>query len=359
MRDRLRIRNSRLPAPCLPAGRRSRPRTGQAKGVALIMVLWVIAILSVVVLEFSFGMRTEANMTKNFKEEAYLYGLAEGGLHRAIAELIYKHDPGVQQKRKAMKENIPPEKEEWITDGRPYLLPFSQGKCEIRVMGEDGKININMVSETFLHKIIGNMGLEGEVRDVVVDSIMDWRDPNDLYRLNGAENDYYQSLADPYYCKDGNLDSIEELLLVRGVTRDLFYGKTKKEDGKTEKIGLKDIFSIYASGEQIDINSASPLVIRAVLRIPDEISRRIVKAREEREFQHMQDLLQRVPELAPVIGDAGRLIVFQSPVRYYTIEARAKTQDGSSLRGVKAIVKIDPKGKNGYKVIQWVDKIFY
>ena len=71
MRDRLRIRNPKS------AIRISRPRTGQAKGVALIMVLWVIAILSVVVLEFSFGMRTEANMTKNFKEEAYLYGLAE------------------------------------------------------------------------------------------------------------------------------------------------------------------------------------------------------------------------------------------------------------------------------------------
>jgi len=352
VRDRLRIRNPKS------AIRNSRPRTGQAKGVALIMVLWVIAILSVVVLEFSFGMRTEANMTKNFKEEAYLYGLAEGGLHRAIAELIYKHDPMIQQKRRALKENIPPGKEEWITDGRLYLLPFGQGKGEVSVMGEDGKININMVSETFLRKIIGNMGLEEEVRDVVVASIMDWRDPDDLYRLNGAENDYYQSLADPYYCKDGNLDSIEELLLVRGVTRDLFYGKMKKEDGKTERVGLKDIFSIYASGEQIDINSASPLVMRMALGIPVGVTRLIVKAREEKRLENQQDLIQRVPEMSAFIGEIGRLIVYQPRSSYYTIESKARSQEAGSVRGLKAIVKIDGREKKGYKIIQWIDAVW-
>lgn len=322
------------------------------RGVALVMVLWVMAILSVVAMEFCFAMRTEVNITRHYREEFHLYALAQGGVQRAVTELIYKHDPKVRQLRKTpSEEEIPPEKKEWVADGRPYLLPFGQETCEVRAMSEGGKININIASESILRRIIGNLGLEGEERDIVVSSILDWRDTDDFYRLNGAENDYYQSLKEPYSCKNGNLDTIEELLLVRGITPDLFYGKNGGP-------GLKDIFSIYASGEQIDINSASSPVIRAVLGVPDEISRRIVKAREEKEFQHMQDLLQRIPELAPIIGDAGRLIVFQSPARYYTIEARAKTQDGSSLRGVKAIVKIDPKGKNGYKVIQWVDNIF-
>ena len=47
-------------------------------------------------------------------------------------------------------------------------------------MGEAGKVNINTVSEATLRKIIGQMGLEGEARDVVVDSILDWRDPDDF-----------------------------------------------------------------------------------------------------------------------------------------------------------------------------------
>jgi len=329
-----------------------------SRGVALIMVLWVIAILSVVVLEFSFGMRTEVNMTKNFKEEAILYALAEGGIQRAVAELIYQNDPFIQQKRKAMEGNLPSEKEVWTADGRPISLPFSQGKCEIRIIGEDGKININRVSESLLRRIIRNMGWEGEAQDRVVDSIMDWIDPNDLHRLNGAENDYYQSLPEPYFCKNGYLDSIEELLLIRGVTPELFYGKKRKEEAKSERIGLKDIFSVFAPGEQVNINHASPLVMRMALGIPPGVAELVVKGREEKPFENQQDLVRRVPELSAFITEIGRNIIYQSRTPYYTIESRATYLDSSSVRGIKAIVKIDRREKQGYKIIQWIDALW-
>jgi general secretion pathway protein K len=332
------------------------------------MVLWIIAILSVMVLEFCFAMRTEVNITKNFKEELQCYAMAQGQVQRAIAELIYKHDPRVQQMRKTLKaEEVPPEKREWVTDGRPYTLSSDQGTCEIRIMGEAGKVNINLVSDPVLRKIIGQFGLEGEARDTVVDSILDWRDPGELHRLNGAKSEYYQSLKEPYNCKNGNLDSIEELLLVRGVTPDLFYGKkvkkaeegVKTEEGvRTDRIGLKDIFSIYSSGEQVDINSATSPVLRFVLGIPNEVAQLIVKAREEKNFQNQQDLLQRVPELSSFMGGVGTLILFQSILPYYTIEARAKNKEGRTVQGLKVIVKIDPGEKTGYKIIQWVDTLF-
>jgi general secretion pathway protein K len=197
-------------------------------GIALVMVLWVLMILSVVVLEFSYGMRTEVQITQNYREEVQLYALAQGGVQRAAVELVYKNDARVQQKRKSLREEgIAPDQQEWLTDGRTYALSFETGDCEIRITGEGGKVNINTVTESLLRKIIGHFGLEGETRDVVVDSILDWRDPDDFYRINGAENDYYRSLPEPYDAKNGNLDSIEELLLVRGVTPDLFSGKRR------------------------------------------------------------------------------------------------------------------------------------
>src|SRR4030043_245933 len=266
--------------------------------------------------------------------------MAEGGVQRAIVDLIYKHDPKIQQMRKTQKsEEIPADKKEWVTDGRSYSLPFDQGGCEIRIMSEAGKVNINTVSEMMLRKIIDQLGLEKEARDIVVDSILDWRDPDDFYRVNGAENDYYKSFKEPYNCKNGNLDSIEELLLVRGVTSDLFYGRKeikKGEEGmKVDRVGLKDIFSIYSSGEQIDINSATPLVLRYVLGIPEEVSRLIVKAREEKGFENQQDLLQRVPELSPFIGEVGKFVVYRSTISYYTIESRGKSKEGGSVRSLK------------------------
>ena len=329
------------------------------------MVLWVMTILTVVVLEFSFAMRTEVNITKNFKEELQLYAIAEGGVQRAIAELILKHDTRAQQISKTAKaEEVAPERKEWVADGRPYPLQFDQGECELRIMSESGKMNINTISETTLRKVIGNFGLEGEKRDVVVDSILDWRDPDDLYRMNGAETDYYQSLKEPYRCKNGNLDSIEELLLVRGVTPELFYGrngaKADEEEAKASDVGLKDIFSIYASGEQVDVNSASLQVLRAVLGIPSEAGKAILKAREEKGFENQQDLLQRVPELSPFIAEISGRLVFSSAsspstMVYYTVESRGKSKEGGAVRGLKAIVKIDRMDKRGYKIIQWVD----
>jgi general secretion pathway protein K len=308
-------------------------------------------------------MRTEVNITKNFKEELQLYAIAQGGVQRAIAEMIFTNDTRLQQLRKTTKtEEIAPEKE-WVPDGRSYTIPSDQGECELRIMSEAGKININTVSEMTLRKIIGNLGLEEDTRDIVVDSILDWINPGDFHRINGAKNDYYQSLKEPYNCKNGYLDSIEELLLVRGVTPELFYGrkgtKTGEEGAKTFDVGLKDIFSVYAPGEQIDINSASSIVLRFVLGIPDKVALLIVKAREEKAFESLQDLLIRVPEFAslPSVGDIEGLIVTKSMAPYYTIESRAKNKAAGSVRGVKAIVKIDRMDKRGYKIIQWVDTL--
>lgn len=333
----------------------------ESSGVALIMVLWVIAILSVVVLEFSFAMRTEVHITTNSKEELQCYAMAEGGVQRAIGELTYKLDPRIQQMRRTLKpEETPPEQKEWIPDGRAYALPFELGTCEIRIMSEAGKVNINAVSESTLRKIIGQLGLEEETRDIIVDSILDWRDTNDFYRVNGAENEYYQSLKDPYDCKNGNLDSIEELLFVRGVTPELFYGRNGTNAGEGEsvdRIGLKDLFTIYSFGEQVDINSATPFVLNAVLGIPKEVSQLVVEAREEKGFENQQDLLQRVPELTPFMGEIGKLILFRSTLPYYTIESRARFKEGKTIRGLKTIVKIDLGEKGGYKTIQWVDRL--
>ena len=333
-------------------------------GVALIMVLWVMTILSVIVLEFSYAMRTEVNISRNYQEELQLYAMSEGGVQRAIAELVYKQDPRVHQMRKTPEfAEMPADKREWVTDGRNYSLAFEGGECVVRVMGEAGKLNINLISDRTLRKIITNLGWEGEARDIVVDSILDWKDPGDFHRLNGAKNDYYQSLKEPYNCKNSNLDSIEELLLVRGVTPELFYGRKaikKEEEGAAEgaaadRIGLKDIFSIYSLGGQIDINCATMPVLRVVLGIPKDVAQRIVKAREEKTFEHQQDLLQRVPELAPLLAQMAGLMTYQSMLPYYTIESRGKSKDQTSRRGLKVIVKIDPTDKKGYKVILWVD----
>jgi general secretion pathway protein K len=339
---------------------KKRNRFADTRGVALIMVLWVITVLSVIALEFSYAMRTEVKITRNYQDDLRLYAMAQGGVERAVAELVYKQDPKVQEYRKRLSaEEGSAEKREWVTDGREYPLAYEKGACRVRVTGEAGKLNINLVSETTLRKIISNLGLEGEPRDVVVDSILDWLDPDDLHRMNGAENDYYQNLPEPYNCKNGNLDSIEELLLIRGVTPELFYGKKgapSVEEDAPEPVGLKDIFTIYSNEQKIDINSATLTVLRVILGVSPPTARMLIKAREEKAFESQDDLLRRVPELAALYGDIGPLILFRGTTPYYTIESKAADESaGEATRALKVIVKIDGKEKGGHKIIQWVD----
>ena len=156
-------------------------------------------------------------------------------------------------------------------------------------------------------------------------------------------------------------DSVEELMLVRGVTPELFYGRREKggegEEVREEPVGLKDIFSLYAPGEQIDINSASVPVLRVVLGLPLEVCRRILRAREEKGFENFPDLLQRVPELSAFSAEVQKSIVFGGTNPYYTVEAWGKGKGGGGARGIRVVVKVDPREPEGYRIIRWLDRI--
>jgi hypothetical protein len=136
----------------------------------------------------------------------------------------------------------------------------------------------------------------------------------------------------------------------------LYYGKKKEGDeDKEEPVALKDIFSIYATGEQIDINSASLPVLRVVLGLPAEVCRLLIKARGEKGFENFQDLLLRVPELSPFRAEVQGLIVFRAINPYYTIEATGRSKEAGSTRGIRVVVKVDPREGDRYKIIQWLD----
>jgi general secretion pathway protein K len=309
-------------------------------------------------------MRTEVNITRNFKEENQLYFYAQGGVHRAIVELIYKSDPVIAQKRKEQKtEEATPVEAEWRYDGTPYPVAFQGGEAEVRVVSESGRISLNRAAEPLLRKVMKYFVEVGEQRDMVVDSIFDWKDPDDFHRINGAENDYYRSLSEPYDCKNGDFDSVEELLLVRGMTPELLYGK-KGEDQEAPVIGFKDVFTVFSTTDRVDLNAAPPEVLTALLGIPFQLAKAITDARGEGGFSSPNDLLQRVPEAGPFLDEVKAFVYFQpvSPFRsvasYYTITSWGKMKTGEARRGVECVVKVGRGEKGGYKLIAWKDVIF-
>ncbi|MBI4688185.1 MAG: general secretion pathway protein GspK [Nitrospirae bacterium] len=175
-------------------------------GIALILVLWVMVMLTAIVGEFAFSMRTEVNIARNFKEEETAYQLAIAGVEKAKAEILAANEAAYPFFNRngvlvfsttQLEEN--PERKAMLKNG---IFSYT-------VIDEDGKININAASPEQLRHIISATEIDSADVDTIVDSILDWQDTDNLHRLNGAEEEYYQSLPIPYSCKDNKFSVIE------------------------------------------------------------------------------------------------------------------------------------------------------
>jgi len=328
------------------------------RGIALFLVLWVMALLTVIAGEFCYAIRTEANITRNFKEETQTYYIAVSGLSLAIGELVVNEFVPRQVKAPAGGEE--PEDIRWRINTDIPAIPFGDGQFKVERENESGKVNLNRAGESLLKMMLNNFEIEDTDKNIIVDSIMDWRDKDNFRRANGAEDDYYLSLPQPYKCKNGDFTSIEELLLVRGVTPEIFYG------------GLKDMVAVYQDKEtgterdnlrragfdfnRININAASPRMLRALPRMTEDMVQAIMKYREKKDFRSLSDLSLIVgSEVYAAISPYITLSL--SP--YYTIKSVGMVKESQTRQGVQAVVKIDRMLKKGYEVIQWIDGLEY
>jgi general secretion pathway protein K len=247
-----------------------------------------------------------------------------------------------------------------LFDGSWRKEGLGAGTYRFRLIDEAGKININRVDENALRRIFTNLGVEEPQRSILVDSIMDWRDPDNLHRISGAENDYYLSLSRPYTARNGPLDTIEDLLWIRGMSSALFYGRDGESAASpgtpVQTVALKDIFTVDSPTDRINLRTASAAVIYAVLGIPLEKTRSFVEERNKLSEKTLGDLL---PLLGISAGDASRQIfVFTSP-SVVSVEAEGRIAESGLPRRVKGVVRGGAgAGRGAVQIVRWVDRDF-
>jgi len=251
-------------------------------GIALLTVLWILTILSVLALTFSYMARTETLSTISFKENLEEKFLAEAGIERGVAELFYRTHYRDQEIEFEGTEV-------WKTDGTVYVSQLGNGFYSVSIVDDSGKVDINEASDVLLRNLFLNAGIEAGETDIIVDSILDWRDQDDLHRMNGAENGYYQSLSNPYQAKNDNFDTLEELILVRGMTYEILYG-----DGK--KNGIFDLLTVHAETDSININAAPREVLMAIPGMTPEIADQIMSIRKTKEISSLDEIPGILPE---------------------------------------------------------------
>lgn len=290
------------------------------KGIALLMVLWVLTILMVIVLSFSYMARTETHAALSFKEGSEKKFLAEAGIERGIMEIYYR------------RQNISvPDSDVWKMDGTPYSDSFGSGNYTVRITDESGKIDINTLNDgsgIILKNLLMNSGVQEENADTIVDSILDWKEVvgGGLHRLNGAGDDYYMSLPSPYKAKHANFDTLEELLLVKGVTPAILYGTG-------ENRGIINFLTVYSKMGGVNVNAAPKEVLTAIPGITPEIADAIISFRANTKITNLQEI--GVPAQGNQyinLGESGT----------FTIEAVGNKGNGKIGYGIKATLIVGP-----------------
>ncbi len=317
------------------------------RGAVLIVVLWVILAISLLALSFSASVRTEVEAARNVVEQKQSYYLARAGIEYAVYEIL-KTQSAFYQSQTAPDlgvETIPPALKGFLS------LQLTGGRADIRIIDETGKVNINTAPDHLIYNLLLMIGVESEQADIITDSIVDWLDPDDLVSPFGAESDYYESLPEPYPAKNGFFDVPEELLLVRGVSPEIYYGRKGMSDAgePVEFYGLQNHVTTFGRSAQINLNSASIPVLAAVPGLDFSIANMISEMRAEVPFMNPGEVAELIPGLTT--DSLGYLGIAPSGV--FTITSFGRLDGSQVTSQIRSVIQIGGVNPKGYSVLYW------
>ena len=175
------------------------------RGIALVIVLWLLVLLTVIAASHARAIRTETRLAANQLDAGKARSLAETGVHHAIMELLVRDE--------ALR---------WPADGRVNRLRYIDGEVAISIRDARGLVDINKVTATVLDSVLAGTGIDAEQRQALVGATLDWRDKDNLKQISGAEDDDYRRAGMKWAARDGAFSSIEEFRYVMGMTNALF-----------------------------------------------------------------------------------------------------------------------------------------
>jgi general secretion pathway protein K len=283
------------------------------RGVALIIVLWIITLLMVIAASFIQTMRTDVNVVANSLVRVKSEALADAGLQRALYEL-------------AKPQNIDGR---WTTDGSSREWLYRDIVVNITMQDETGKIDINRAADALMRGLLLSQAVPEEDATKLVDAIADWRDADSNRRLKGAEAPEYTAAGLSYGPANALFQSTEELKLVVGMTPEIFTR-------------IAPLITIFSGQPGINEQVATREVLRALPNVNDEqiddyLTRRDIARASRRPIPNFPQNLFRSPSNN------------QTPVR---IRTETMVSDGNRfVREVVVRRYTDPK--RPYAYLSW------
>ncbi len=239
----------------------ARAHHGRSKGAALLLVLWLAAALSAIAFTLANTVRGEIERSSTDADGLKAYYLAEGAIDRMLVYIECR----VRICRSRWKAPL-------SSRGKPVFCSstFQLGVVRAEYIPENSKLNVNLAPPPELMNLMLALGVDPNRAEAIVAGILDWRGGTPGGSFSELDQ-YYLSLTPSFRARHASLQEIEELLLVRGITPDLFYGGyTQDADGRLiPHDGLRDCLSVYGSTGGLDVNSVTPEVMVAVGVAPE------------------------------------------------------------------------------------------
>jgi general secretion pathway protein K len=229
------------------------------RGVALIVVMLVLALLALVVTEFAHSARLEASMVRAYRDTVLARHLAEAGVQQGIREILSQSQIGAidESGQLVFYRVLPGQTTPTRVPPLPRVrVPLGAGEFSYRITDEASRLNLNAGDPARLDRLLDALEIDRSQREIISDSVQGWRDGNELHRVHGAESDYYLKLPVPYRARNANIQDESELLQIRGVTPELYFGTGGRP-------GLGSLVTAVAVNAA-SLNAAPPPVLKAV-----------------------------------------------------------------------------------------------
>ncbi|TNE75957.1 MAG: general secretion pathway protein GspK [Gammaproteobacteria bacterium] len=283
-------------------------------GFALVSVLWLIVLLSVLAMGLSYTSRQSTQTMIALVGGTQARYLAEGGVQLVIMNLLSRDT--VQR---------------LLADGETLDVELPGGHVEVTVSDENGKVDINAAREPLLARLFYSLDVEQTVADALADAIADYRDEDDLVRLNGAEDADYLAAGLINGAKDAPFTSVEELQQVLGMTPEIYRA-------------VLPYVTIYSRHQGINPEVASLQVLMAV---SDDSPMTLESYIRQRRMNHRDELPMPA---APVIS---RQFLSRTRGVTYSLTATGVTESGQAS-GMSTTIRLRRgRSRMSIETIDW------
>ena len=304
------------------------------RGVALVLVLWILSILMLMAGSFALTMRRESAGVSGIRAHAEAQAAAQAGI--ALAQAMLFHDD---------------ENKRWRVDGSVYEIHYPHSIMRIQIQSQAGKIDLNSAPVSLLHHVLQYAPLDKQAQLNLENAILDWRDADDDTRPFGAEKEAYHSAKLHYAPRNKPFRSMEELQMVRGMNSEILNW-------------MQPLFTVYAAGQtELDYTVASREVLSVLPEIDVNLLDAYITSREK------SILLHTPMPVIPRIENAGQAMTqdVQSitepatmpEISVVSVVVEVQLENDTSLQLEVMMEKMDGANNLPFQLLSWKNQAEY